>query len=69
MSRKEKLELNGKVVSVELLHELASDNSIKEITLGDSISGANINGCAERKREYDQWELAYSDGNRILVYV
>lgn len=69
MSRKEKMELNGKVVSVELLHELASDNSIKEITLGESISGMKIEGCMEQKREYDQWELAYSDGNRILVYV
>lgn len=69
MSRKDKMAWNGKIVSVELLHELASDNSIKEITLGDSISGMKIKGCRETKREYDQWELAYNDGNRILVYV
>ena len=69
MSRKDKMELNGKIVSVEMLHELASDNSIREIVLGDSIRGVKIEGCGEEEREYDQWELSYSDGNRILVYV
>ncbi len=69
MSVKEKLKLNGKVVSVELLHELASDSNIEEISLGNSVSGKNIRGCRERQREYDQWELAYRDGNRIFVYV
>ena len=69
MSDREKLKLNGKVVSVELLHELASDSNIEEINLGDSIPGEKITGCRERQRELDQWELAYRDGNRILVYV
>lgn len=69
MSVKEKMKLNGTVVSVELLHELASDNNIKEINLGNSISGKHIKGCREDQKEFDQWELAYSDGNRILVYV
>lgn len=69
MSEKEKLKLNGKVVSVELLHELASDHNIEEINLGNSVKGEKIRGCKERNREFDQWELAYRDGNRILVYV
>lgn len=63
------MKLNGKIVSVEKLHELASDNNIEEINLGDSISGADIRGCREKDREFDQWELAYRDGRRILVYV
>ncbi|MCI7099964.1 MAG: hypothetical protein MR966_13895 [Lachnospiraceae bacterium] len=69
MSNREKMKLNGKVVSVEKLHELASDNNIEEINLGDSISGSKIRGCREKEREFDQWELAYRDGKRILVYV
>lgn len=69
MSDREKLELNGKVVSVELLHELASDNNIEEINLGDRVPGEKIRGCRERQREFDPWELSYRDGNRILVYV
>ena len=63
------MEFNGKVVSVETLHELASDNSIQEIVLGDSIRGNEIKGCKEYQREYDQWELSYSDGRKIRVYV
>lgn len=69
MRRKEKMEWNGKVVSVETLHELASDNSIKEIVLGDSVPGEKIKGCREYQREYDQWELSYNDGRKIMVYV
>ncbi|MDO5410450.1 MAG: hypothetical protein Q4F21_08360 [Lachnospiraceae bacterium] len=69
MSRKEKMKWNGRIVSVELLHELASDNRIREINLGDSVSGKKIRGCKEVQKEYDQWELRYSDGERVLVYV
>ena len=54
---------------MELLHELASDSNIEEINLGNSVKGEKIRGCKERNREFDQWELAYRDGNRILVYV
>lgn len=69
MSNREKMKLNGKVVSVEKLHELASDHNIEEINLGESVRGAEIRGCREKQREFDQWELAYRDGKRILVYV
>jgi hypothetical protein len=69
MSEKEKLNLNGKIVTIELLHELASDSTIQEINLGDSVSGREIKGCTQHQREFDQWELSYNNGNRILVYV
>lgn len=68
MSKKERMKWNGKIISIELLHQLASDRRIKTIRLGDSICGAMIDGCSETKREYDQWELAFTDGS-ILVYV
>ncbi len=69
MGRKECMKWNGKVISVELLHELASDHAIRDIVLGDSVSGTQIQGCKERKREYDRWELLYNDGRKIMVYV
>lgn len=68
MSKKERMKWNGKIISVELLHQLASDHRIKDIRLRDSICGELIDGCDETKREYDQWELAFTDGS-ILVYV
>ena len=69
MSKKEKMALNGTIVSVELLHELASDSRISDIYLGCTILGMHIKGCRDSRREYSQWELHYTDGNRILVYV
>lgn len=69
MLRRDRRKWNGKVVSVEVLHELASDQRIAEINLGDSIKGTYIKGCTETDKEYERWELQYKDGKRIFVYV
>lgn len=69
MSRKERMDCDGCIISVELLHKLASDRRIEEIKLEDSVNGSQIRGCPDRTREYDRWELAFNDGARIQVYV
>lgn len=69
MSRKERMNFDGCIISVELLHKLASDCRIEEIRLGDSVCGAQISGCQDFTGKYDRWELAFNDGARIQVYV
>lgn len=69
MSRKDRMNCDGCIISVELLHKLASDQRIEEIRLGDSVNGSQIRGCPDLTREYDRWELAFNDGARIQVYV
>ena len=51
MSRKERMDCDGCIISVELLHQLASDRKIEEIRLEDSVNGSQIRGCQDHTRE------------------
>ncbi len=60
---------NGKIVSVEKLHELASDEKIAHISLSRyPVLGSEI-GQVESTREFSKWTLGFSDGYIISVYV
>lgn len=60
---------NGKIVSVEKLHELASNEKISHISLSrESVSGVEI-GQVDETRKFSKWTLGFSDGCKICVYV
>ena len=59
---------NNKVVSVEKLHELASDERIRKIYLRSSVL-ERAPGAGKQVRELSHWELHYQDGETLNVYV
>ena len=68
MSRQMDLSLNDQIISVERLHELASDKRLRKIYLRSTVLGQEI-GCMEKEREFSQWNLLYKSGEEIHVYV
>jgi hypothetical protein len=62
-------EYNGKIVSIEKLHELASNEKISHISLSkESVSGDEI-GQADKTKQFSKWTLGFNDGCKISVYV
>lgn len=64
-----KMDFHNQIVSVEKLHELASDQMIEHIYLSkDAVFGKDI-GCQDCEREFSKWELRFKGGPDIWVYV
>lgn len=59
---------NNKIISVERLHELASDEQIQKIFLRRTVQGHEL-GVDEKEREFSHWELQYLNGIILHVYV
>lgn len=59
---------NNKIISVERLHELASDEQIHKIFLRRTVPGREL-GWNEDEREFSHWELQYLNGVILHVYV
>ena len=68
MSHRMDLRCNDEIISVEKLHELASDKRLREIYLRSTVLGQEI-GSREKEREFSQWNLLYKSGEEIHVYV
>lgn len=62
---------NGRIISVEELHRLASDRRVSKICLCSSATG-EMPGAGRKRRkqkEFSRWELQYIDGEILNVYV
>lgn len=62
---------NGRIISVEELHRLASDKRVSKICLRSSVAG-EMPGTGKKRRErkeFSHWELQYIDGEILNVYV
>lgn len=63
------MDFHNQIISVEKLHELASDQMIEHIYLShDTVLGKDI-GYKDCEREFSKWNLCFKDGANILVYV
>ncbi len=62
---------NGRIISVEELHKLASDKQVSRICLRSSATGVTPGAGRKRReqKEFSHWELQYIDGDILNVYV
>lgn len=62
---------NGRIISVEELHKLASDKRVSKIYLRSSVAGGmpGTGGKRWEQKEFSHWELQYTDGEILNVYV
>lgn len=62
---------NGRIISVEELHRLASDQRVSKICLRSSVAEETPGACRKwrNRREFSHWELQYIDGEILNVYV
>lgn len=62
---------NGRIISVEKLHRLASDKRVSRICLRSSVPGEMPGAGRKRQKqkEFSHWELQYIDGEILNVYV
>lgn len=62
---------NGRIISVEELHKLASDKRVSKICLCGSVTGETPGTGTKRRKqkEFSHWELQYIDGDILNVYV
>lgn len=62
---------NGRIISVEELHKLASDKRVSKICLRSSVTGemAGAGRKRQKQKEFSHWELQYVDGDILNVYV
>ena len=62
---------NGRIISVEDLHKLASDKRVSKICMRSSVSG-DMPGAGrkqQKQKEFSHWELQYIAGVILNVYV
>lgn len=62
---------NGRIISVEELHKLASDKQVSKICLRSSIikEMPGVGRKRRKQKEISHWELQYIDGAILNVYV